>query len=825
MSDLLYAIFRPAPDKKPAKGCVHVHLDGAGRAYTPSTFGTLARSVIPGRPHFVYEIKVDEVLEIYDRDLVIRTFRTKERSDFRIRLRLVARTAMAGKIAESLHDGTDGPGAMLLKTLAQSLKAMTEAMAEDGPERIINRILSDRDTWAARLAEKVENRLGFETSIVFEGKHESVVTEISVVDVMVKPRDAPHRETLGLTVYTTLEKTSDRVREQLPESMESCRAILRTIVIDAVRTDVTLFQYWFDQTAVENAIRHRADIVLRSFAYRCGDLRVDPVRSSLRIEEQVAVAVPWSGYRGREVVFHIDSLMRLRENGAGIYDSLGQPNRRDWLQARGKAALHAAMHARDFYDLTLAQQKVVEDQVRDILSRDAARIGHDIEPIVARLRLPENRWLDRQFVEIPPATYPMKNALALADFGATIELKFGRLRPLIDYIDHQGRSGLGGNDAVFGNDTDETFYDSKIEPQIIALVAKTITVIMRDIETVQYFAKWEKWDLPFEEDDVVRVDNRNYVRNTVISEIRRELLRRFDLEIVNVRLHRLDSEVTRLWALIRSLGPFDILGITHPARSISEAESIDYRLRALPNEVPADQWPKVLGHGADYFRKEAITTSIADAAREFLAERTRDELADINLGNRATSFGPSIKTALEAHVSLKLLDIYGFTIKLDSVETGHSRIETASRRTYSLRVDDQIASLDVLDLARESKVDRIRTEIIHSRALLDRLRADVLANRRDTDQSEAKYHRDQQLIAAEQSKIAAATDEMDRLATERVAAQGILGAARDPEGDRSTSDPSPYPGSPAAAPGDRGRHDEPIIVEPSDDDIVPPSRI
>ncbi len=77
------------------------------------------------------------------------------------------------------------------------------------------------------------------------------------------------------------------------------------------------------------------------------------------------------------------------------------------------------MHARDFEDLNLQEQRAVEEHVVRLL-RDAARAtGQDIDPIVANVLLPESGWLQRELLELQPAKYPTRNPLIDVEFAVT----------------------------------------------------------------------------------------------------------------------------------------------------------------------------------------------------------------------------------------------------------------------------------------------------------------------------------------------------------------------------------------------------------------------
>lgn len=738
----LESIVRLVQTTTGAKDVAYVRVDQRGKAMpSGGAVNNLKRALSIGGQTFLYEIRLDTPLEIYDSRQLLKTFVTNEEANIDFRVRIVARTRNVEKIAESLHDRTKSPADIFFETVKKAIKSILEKKLLTGPESIAEHILSGREEWQNIIADKIEDLLGLEAQIIFEGTQIPKTKKIRVEAIAARFRDAPHSD-FPLTISATFEPTGERALETFPQTTLKQTTFLRDVVLEACLNDIRLFDYWFDRQRIENSIRQRLNVACRHFAYRSGDVVVE-IRGipDLKIREQIALVVPWSGHRNRSIDFNLDAIMSLNEDGAGLYDSLGRPDRRQWLSVMGAAALPSAMHGRDFYDLTVSEQDSLEQTIRDILTADAAKIGHSIKPVIARVMLPENRWLDKQIIEIEAADYPLKNDFFIARIAATVTIKFANIRPLVNYVDQH-------KDPASNLD-----YSKEIEESLQQLVRRTMTIVMRETETNDYFATWEKWEFPFQEDDNVVHGHRNYVRNQLIHAIRKELSQRFLPDgPCDIRLHRDTGQLGGFADYLKGLPNVVVTGEVIPDDAASESEFLPYRLVAHIEHVQAEQWANVIRRGIDFLSIENLQYGLTTAANEFLRGRLAHELEELNYGRRATPGAEATKHAFENYVNRHMEAHYGVICAL-SIEIGRSIARTAIESQRGLG-----------DRARLAHARRMRNEIENSTAVDDvmigyeakriaDLQERIHANPRATDDDLARYNRDKRELEGEREKL------------------------------------------------------------------------
>src|SRR5262249_41154184 len=146
---------------------------------------------------------------------------------------------------------------------------------------------------------------------------------------------------------------------------------------------IQLFAYWFQPETCAGELGLALTTVLMRYAYGLKALTIDPVDPPVTAEEQIVDDVEWIGRLARPIPFHIESRVRMTQNGAGVYHARKQPNRRDWIKMEAHAALKSAMHGRDFIDLTAEAEREVHNTVHQRLNERARTIGHEVDTFVA----------------------------------------------------------------------------------------------------------------------------------------------------------------------------------------------------------------------------------------------------------------------------------------------------------------------------------------------------------------------------------------------------------------------------------------------------------
>lgn len=789
----LESLIRLVPAPTGAKGCAHVRLDKRGKAISGGgTLSAIARALPFGGQTYLYEIKLDEPLEIYDSRQLLKAFLTNEETNVDFRVRVVARARNIEKIAESLHDASISPADIFFETINRAISSTLEKKLLNGPDSIAEHILSNREEWQSTIADRIQDLLGLETQIIFEGTQVPRTRRIRVEAIAAHFRDAPHRN-FPLTVTATFEPTGDRSHESFPQTQAKQTTFLRDVVLEACLNDLTLYDYWYNRQEIEDAIRLRLDRACRHFAYRSGEI-VAEARDVPRItaSEQIALGIPWTGHRNRTIDFHIDTMMTLNENGAGLFDSIGRPDRRAWLAEAGATALRSAMHGRDFYNLTQSEQDALEQKIRELLTIDASRIGHRVEPVVARVMLSENRWLDKQIMEVPAADYPLKNDLVSARISATIAVRFSNIRPLVNYVDQQKTT------------TPATDYGEEIGNCLKELVRKTIGIVMRETETNAYFATWEKWEFPFEEDDHVIAGNRNYVRNQLVHAIRKELGQRFTYESCDVRLHRDNGQLGEIIEHLQRMKTIALAGEVIPDDAESDAEFLPYSMLVKISDVQADQWANVLRRGIAHISPENLKTGLELAAREFLGGRLQQELEELNFGVRATPGAEATKHALETYVNNHMVRHYGLTCAIEGIEIKRSVTRQAVDTHRGLRSRAILAEAQRArrQIENSAAVDDVTSG--YEAARIKDLQQSIRNNPRRTDADLIAYNRDKRELDSELEKLARREAQtFGRIAS--IAPPEIAGTSTQPEQEPERAATSTEP---PAAPGTSGHPSE-----------------
>lgn len=794
--DELYPLIHLADSIRPERGRVHVQLNGQGKAVVKGSAASLIGRVLG--VSFVYDILLDEWVEIYDASRLLRTFLSNEEATVDFRVKLSVNSRNADKVAEAFHHAHRSPAEILFDEIRRALKTLIESSQREGPETVSQRLFAHRRDWQDTIANRLEDRLGLSAKIIFEVPPPVHTREFRVDDFMVRLKDALHR-TVPMTLAIKLEPTTDSAVDTFPTDRERQQRLLRDAIQEASINTITLHDYWFEPEVVEREIRLRLDIVCRHYAYRVSQVSLKPAAAPMLRREHIAIELPWQGHRGREVIFQIDADLFLVEDGAGRYDALGRPDRHDWLRSKCLTAVRLAMHNRDFYDLGLAEQDDVETQVRKILKDEAAGIGHDIDTVIARARLPENRWLGRQVLEVEVERYPTKSSAVKAEVGVTLELSFSTIRPLVDYVDQRSRDG--------GND-----YDGRIEAEVKRLVRDSLRSAIQQIDSNAYFADWEPWSGAFDDDDSTRPRNNGsseLVRASLTRDLIRDIKRRLSPDVVRVQLVRRDSDYNEASNKVASLGDFVIRGKATPAGTQSNDRDVPYEIYVRPSHIMPDQLADMLKRGLDRLVAENVHRSLTHAAEEFMKGRNRAELDDLNFGIREPSDGRSLKVALEAFLSQSMVNLYGFKVVVERAKVLYSEAEDYWRDHEAEQIRLARAKQEARWAVLGGFADDRLKEAQMLRELLARINQRLLDNPRSNEEEIQAYQRDERLLGETQAKLAAAStlaagDIAGRLADQRAKAEPLLGSAN---------------GAPTPDDGPVIQAGPPPADDPSDDDI------
>ncbi|MBI5131257.1 MAG: hypothetical protein HZA66_17605 [Rhodopseudomonas palustris] len=789
MTEGLESILELAKEARPRPNCVHVTVDvNDGRALkTERLIDRVANSL---RKSVTYSLKLDTWADIYDVDQVMKIFVTKEDAKVRLRLRVIARASKAEQIVSTLCEPVRGPTEVLLAVIGDAIRALSDETQRQGPDNLTQRIARDRDNWQRRIQQSILDRIGFESELIFElDPQANNFPEISVRHFDVRAKDAPHRF-VSVSMHVVLEPTEERAHDPLPRSQREREERIRYIAAEAFRDEITLHDCWFDRRKVESILARAMDRAFKSTAHRSRLVQLEPISPPVLREEKVACTIAWKGHAGRQIDFYVEAVLGLEPGGTGLFDSLHLKTRPEWLKDQAWRALEIAMHGKDFWDLALADQAEVGARVKSILRAAATETGQSVDLIVANVVLPENRWLDKQFLELSGGTFKTKNNLGLAEFDVALEIKFHTIRPLVDFVRHHGDLGQGAN------------FNAAIEKAILDLVRKTAASVMSQVEHTEYFAKWEKWDDLVDATSLAQPGEPNYVHNRLVSAITNELRSRFTPALCLVRLRRVDKKVGEIISAIMALGPMTVDLNIRPENLSSDAQIIPTTVRFRPGVLDPSSVPDVIARGLDHFKFEAILDTLRSASRQFLDGLPAAAIRSMRKG-LAAPIDPNdqraMQTRLEQHVSRLMIDTYGFSIHVEDVEVGATREETLAFGVPGLGITAKQALLE----QERQQIEMSLKEPDELRKLVKKLHEALQNNPLLTAEDRNRYDQDEKLLERAEAKIADHSERMRRTLGASVNSTLLLAA----EVRRSGHDAADV----GAAPNDATRSDDDII--------------
>ncbi len=766
----LEAILTQTTASRAAPHHVHVTIDRAdGKVVRKDGF--LNRMTQSLRRTVTYALKVDTWADIYDVEQTMRIFVTKEETKISFRLRVSAPYSRAEQIVQALADPVLGPSEVLFGVIRDAVRVLSDESQREGPDNLARRIARDRTNWQRRIQQSILDRIGLDSELIFElGPQVVDLPEVAVRHLDVRTKDAPHR-TVSASVHVVLEPTEERAHDPLPNSDREREERVRMVVATAFRDEVMLYDFWFDRPKVERIVSQAVDRAFRATAHRTRRVQMEPVEAPMPLEEKVACNVAWSGNAGRVIDFYVEAVLTFEPTGAGLFDSLRLPRRADWLAAQADRALRIAMHGRDFWDLALSDQAEVAAHVERLLRDAAAATGQKVHPILAKVILPENRWLEKQHLEVAGESFKTKNELGVAEFDIALEIQFKTIRPLVDFVRHHRDQPRDAND-----------FNAEIESSILGMVRKTTVAVMSQIEHSDYFARWEQWDHVGE---IVAGSVRgeaNYVHNRLVLAIQAELRSRFDPIVCIVRLRKVDSAVATLWRRIIALGAMTVSLNVMPRNLRSQADLIPVTIRFRSGQLEPSRVPEMVARGESHLDRSAIFDTLSGGSRQFLNDLDAAEIRSLDKG-LATGYGtesgvvqPALKTRLETHVSRLMIEIYGFSVYVEDGRVDLSRAQKAMFDTSDLAT---VADQALADHRREqigAELERIRRQRERNMEIVDKLYLALRDNPRKTPEDRNIYDLDETELERAKARVAEDDRRMANLIEDSTGAGRALGA-------------------------------------------------
>lgn len=789
-------IFKMVDQALERPGYAIVRIDAKTREIVSGK--SLFRRVLGG-PIETYELKLDTPIEIYDAVETMRIFGTQENASIGFRLSVIARSAQAQDIVRVLASVTESPHERLMGIVRGAVKRAADRINAQSPDGLMANILAARETWQEEMQRAIADKTGLEVRFIFNPPPGAKTTSRSftVRQHEMATRDAPHR--IHPLVFTvTLEPNGQPVLDPLAPSDQIRIDRARQILGRQLPAEICLYDLWFDTGRVENALAAALSNGLRSTGYTVAGLVLEPIAPPIAREEQIRCPVMWSGRAGRRIEFNVEAVLRLKREETGRFDVLHLPRRQTWLQDAAESALRIAMHGRDFEDLNLQEQKAVEEHVVRLL-RDAARsTGQDIEPVIAKVLLPEGPWLLGEILELPPCRYPTRNPLIDAEFAVTVELKLRTLRAVIDRLRMRTGAAHGSGDGA-PND-----FSPLIREEVTRIVAEAARVAMSAVEAEDYFGNFEPWAFPGDATPLALTDR--HVKRRLLDAIDTALRQRLDIEFVAVKLRRTDSTVGAIYQEILALNPIvvevpDIL----TAASHAGSDDMGVRLRVRAELPSAECSPAMIRQrGSEPFDGAKIAEDIAAVARQYLLHLPAIEILELGKGAIPRADGtPSRFGGLRDHLRDRIEAIYGFPVRLDHVDPLLSEKARAERERNDVGVHKERLHTKVINKTIAVISDSIEGDIADIDAQISEL------NRR-LREADIMNTEERTRLKKEIAEFKRERDELGRNGAQRLAAIEVPSAL-------GYSGSSSEPNAPATSPTPPSDGQNRAPGEPSDD--------
>lgn len=698
----------------------------------------------------IYEVKVDSWEDLDDLEQVLKVFTSNEDAKIRYRLRVMVRKSRAAQVVQALGDDERAPGEILrevlLNVVNDRIRRLSDHRIQPG-DTLARSISDDREGWERDIEREVLDQLGLDARIIFDVDPQAVeAPEIAVRQYPVRVSDAPSLEVMT-TVHMVLERIGGPSRSNFPMNTREREARMRQVIASAFRNEVMLYDCWFDRPNVERILREHIDRALQSSAYRCRMLQLEPIPARMLREENVTCTVSWKGPSGRQIDFHIEAVLGLKREGTELCESLNLKPRATWLADEARQAVDLTMHGRDIWDLTLAEQKQVADELQTSLATAASKTGQTIKTLPAQVVLPESRWLDWQSLEVAGETFKTKDSLGEAEFDIQLRLKFLTLRPLADFIRQQGESAFQRGDL-----------NTAIQSRVLDLIRRAVALEMSQIELADYFGAWDAGGAP---DSPAAPGS---VRNRVIQAIMTELEGRFgqDKGSYAVSLRRVDRKVGEINRAMMALGTLQARLSIQPSGFSARSQLVPVTVTFTPVKLALDRIPDTLSKGRERLGREEVVKTAETAVRQFLTGRPLAGIRNLSIGRVARGVEGGAEEALwddlERYVSDHVVKFHGFSVQIADVVVDYTAKEDVQLDFNDLDIEKSRALIEHEKMRIAAQRAYWRAEEEQGRALRGKLAEQLMGNSLSSSTDILEFQLIQSMLNQEKKSFQAQDD-------------------------------------------------------------------
>lgn len=655
-------------------------------------------------------------------------FHTREKTEFNLHLRISVDRSRIVEIAQKHFDEVLEPEDLFFREFARLLLELLETSAKKETGSIDKRIGANRRPWQRELETTLSNRFGVGVEIIFDIEREVAADKI----VRTEPGEYRHvyfRDRIDKTYPLMIDL---RLR-QLPSTLESValpreEAKLKTNLFDMVaracEEDLMLSHYWFDADKMHEVVRQRLDTYLESYAHSIANLQIvrpnseagsPPTRS-----EKLNETIVWRDNRGYDLEFRAEAIAIIAENGAGLYDREGRPERSVWFNAAITQELKHRLAGVSIVDLDEHAVERHSMEVEKGITARAKEIGLNLDLFIGRTYLPNQKWNKPVIVPIAGRPYRTADPKIAGHFSMDIELSFDDRKAAETFMNEYHQSKLYGGTTQSGSDSGEwnALPDEFIQEKIIELAVEAATFEMQHIDPNDYFTDFvtqNRWEVAI---PTLSAPGTRSGANVIRERICDTLTKRYPgVTLHNIHFHRADNDLEKLRRLIAALKPIEFECQIDDHFHMNAA--LDRKLKGyvFVESGDAERIVWMLYKDLDKLTPEAFTAQIRDHLTNFVQRKlfnaSQEELNSLmeSLTESGSTYDGTTRSALKTEIHNTIKKNFGLIC-------GDVELRVLMSEDYVLLKNERRDSL--LDPVRMNQLERASLKIQYEDLLAER---------------------------------------------------------------------------------------------------------
>ncbi len=323
-----------------------------------------------------------------------------------------------------------------------------------------------------------------------------------------------------------------------PFAEDEQRTIMRNLISAICQEDVFLYDYWFDAETLTQSLMRLLNVKLAEYGRKISTLAITPPTDApLRMEREESTC-SWKDSLGLSIDFHATGHISVARDGAGIYDRENQPDKKKWFNSAIEHELKERLAGCTVLSIDKPRVVTLEEEVKQGIAKRAKAIGLTVEPFVGDPELRYQDLMKTTYVPVVNRDYPTAHPKIPAEFSMELSVRFTALKGLLPFIREAG--GAVSNDEI----------TNVVKEGLAKLAEKTAAYVMQDVDATDYFAAFEEWST-----SVSGLGEPAYDEEAGESLIKAQISRVFherhpDLELIDIKFHRIDQRLENLRAMI-----------------------------------------------------------------------------------------------------------------------------------------------------------------------------------------------------------------------------------------------------------------------------------